>query len=170
MVRPACCPAWASARRTALLPAPLPAVLIPWETAVWDAWAGARPDAVADDWWARPVAGAGKSAVLAPDVLVPDASVAPVGVPAAPAGAAGRKGALYTGRGPVCGTIIRGGGAAGCTGALGAAGLEAMAGGCAGGGAGRGGRPTTPGCWPKLAGLRGGTDGRGATGGAGAAD
>ncbi len=73
MVRPACCPAWASARRTALLPAPLPAVLIPWETAVWDAWAGARRDAAADDWWAHPVAGAGKSAVLAPDVLAPDA-------------------------------------------------------------------------------------------------
>ena len=40
---------------------------------MWDAWAGARPDAAPDDWWARPDAGAGKSAVLAPDVLAPDA-------------------------------------------------------------------------------------------------
>ena len=40
---------------------------------MWDAWGGARLDAVADDWWARPVAGAGKLAVLAPDVLAPDA-------------------------------------------------------------------------------------------------
>jgi len=73
MVRPACCPAWESARRRVLLPVPLPAVLIPWETAGWDAWAGARLDAAVDDWWARPVAGAEKLAVLAPDVLAPDA-------------------------------------------------------------------------------------------------
>ncbi len=72
-VRPACCPAWAWARRRALLPARLPAVLIPWGTAAWDAWGGARLGAAVDDWWARPVAGAEKLAVLAPDVLAPDA-------------------------------------------------------------------------------------------------
>lgn len=73
MVRPACCPAWGSAPRKALLPAPLRAVLIPWETAAWDAWAGARLDAAVDDWWARPDGGAEKLAVLAPDVLAPGA-------------------------------------------------------------------------------------------------
>jgi hypothetical protein len=52
--------------------------------------------------------------------------VLPAGAPGAPAGAAGLKGALYTGRGPVWGTIIRGGG---CMGALGATGLAAIAGG-----------------------------------------
>jgi hypothetical protein len=91
-----------------------------------------------------------------------------VDVPAAPAGAAGLKGALYTGRGPVCGTIIRGGGAAGCTGALEAVGLDAMAGGCAGGTEGRGG--VTAGLLAESGGAAGGTAGRGATGAAGAAD
>lgn len=71
---PACCPAGASARRLALLPARLPAVLIPWETAVWDAWACARRDAAADDSPAPPVADAGKWAARVPDVLEPDAS------------------------------------------------------------------------------------------------
>ena len=47
----------------------------------------------------------------------------PMGTPGAPAGATGRKGALYTGRGPVWGTIMRGSGVDGWTGALGAAGL-----------------------------------------------
>ena len=61
--------------------------------------------------------------------------VVPAGVPGVAAGAAGRNGALYTGRGPVCGTIILGGGADGVTGALGAAGLAVMAGGWAAAGA-----------------------------------
>jgi len=95
--------------------------------------------------------------------------VAPAGVPAAPAGAAGRKGALYTGRGPVCGTIIRGGGATGGAGALEAAGLEAMAGGCAGGAVGRGVAADGAGLLADTGGG-GGTAGRGAAGGAGAAD
>ncbi len=90
-------------------------------------------------------------------------------VPAAPAGAAGRKGALYTGRGPVCGTIIRGGGAAGGPGAIGAAGLEAMAGGCAGGAAGRGVVTDVAGLLAESGGAAG-TAGRGVTGAAGAAD
>ena len=84
--------------------------------------------------------------------------VAPVGAPGVaivPAGAAGRKGALYTGRGPVCGTIIRGGGAGG--GALGATGLAAMVGGCAAGAVGRGA-------------VIGGATGRGIIGATGAAD
>ena len=63
----------------------------------------------------------------------------PAGAPATPAGAAGLKGALYTGRGPVCGTIILGGGAWNGGGELGAAGLAAIAGGWAGGVAARGG-------------------------------
>ncbi len=66
--------------------------------------------------------------------------VVPMGAPGeadVPAGGAGRKGALYTGRGPVCGTIIRGGGATGGAGALGATGLAAMVGACGAGAAGR---------------------------------
>ena len=59
------------------------------------------------------------------------------GVTEVPAGGAGRKGALYTGRGPVCGTIIRGGGATGVCGAVGAAGRAAMMGACGAGAAGR---------------------------------
>ncbi len=47
----------------------------------------------------------------------PGAGRAPAGAVDKPAGGAGRKGALYTGRGPVCGTIIRGGGACGAAGA-----------------------------------------------------
>jgi hypothetical protein len=46
-----------------------------------------------------------------------------------PGGATGRNGALYTGRGPVCGTIMRGSGACGGAGAGGAAGLAPMVGG-----------------------------------------
>lgn len=68
--------------------------------------------------------------------------VAPAGAPATLAGGAGLKGALYTGRGPVCGTIIRGSGTDGGIGALGATGLATMVGGCAGGAIGRGGIAT----------------------------
>ena len=92
--------------------------------------------------------------------------VAPAGGPVGPAGAAGRKGALYTGRGPVCGTIIRGDGATGCTGVLGAAGLEAMAGGWAGGAGGRGVVTDGVGLLAESGGAGGGTAGRGAAGGA----
>ena len=56
---------------------------------------------------------------------------------ACPAGAAGLIGALYTGRGPVCGMIMRGGGApmgAADLGGTVAAGGAAAAGGCAAGG------------------------------------
>ena len=95
--------------------------------------------------------------------------VAPAGVPAGPAGAAGRKGALYTGRGPVCGTIIRGGGATGGAGGLEAAGLEAITGGCAGGAGGRGVVTDGAGLLAETGGAGGG-DGRGAAGGADAAD
>jgi hypothetical protein len=56
--------------------------------------------------------------------------LAPVGAPGVLGGAAGLKGALYTGRGPVCGTIIRGGGTVDGGGALGTAGLAAMVGTC----------------------------------------
>jgi len=65
----------------------------------------------------------------------------PIGTPGCAGGGAGRTGALYTGRGPVCGTIMRGGGADGRGGAGGA--LADAAGGataeetCAGGVAGR---------------------------------
>lgn len=54
------------------LPAPLPADA-PWACCGWDAWAGARPDARADAPRALPDAGAGKSAVPAPDGPAPDA-------------------------------------------------------------------------------------------------
>ena len=86
-----------------------------------------------------------------------------------PAGAAGRKGALYTGRGPVCGTIIRGGGAG--DGALGATGLAAMVGGCGAGAVGRGG--VTMGAMEPAEGrgaVIGGAAGRGIIGATGAAD
>src|SRR5258706_3366912 len=40
----------------------------------------------------------------------------PIGTPGCTGGGAGRRGALYTGRGPVCGTIMRGGGGGGAAG------------------------------------------------------
>jgi hypothetical protein len=74
MARLACFPAWVSVLRKALLPAPLPEDVSPSVTGAWDAWAGARPVAMAHGWrWAHPDAGAGKSAGLAPDVPEPDA-------------------------------------------------------------------------------------------------
>jgi hypothetical protein len=93
--------------------------------------------------------------------------VPPIGARGSMGGGVGRSGALYTGRGPVCGTIIRGtGGVAtgrGVTGAAGGA-LAEMVGGAAaggtcaaGGGAGRAGGATT--------GAEG-TGGGGAAGGA----
>jgi hypothetical protein len=59
----------------------------------------------------------------------PGAGRAAIGAPACATGTAGLGGALYTGRGPVCGTIIRGAGVCGTGGAAGAAGR------CAGPGA-----------------------------------
>jgi hypothetical protein len=81
-------------------------------------------------------------------------AVPPIGTPGSIGGGAGRNGALYTGRGPVCGTIMRGTGGGGGTGraVTGAAGEGpaatiggAAAGGtgAAGGGAGRGGGALT---------------------------
>jgi hypothetical protein len=79
----------------------------------------------------------------------------PIGTPGCTGGGAGRSGALYTGRGPVCGTIIRGTGGGGATGraAIGAVGGAlaetiggaAAAGTCAtgGGATGRTGGATT---------------------------
>ena len=74
-------------------------------------------------------------------------AVPPIGTLGSMGGGAGRSGALYTGRGPVCGTIMRGteGGVAGraVTGAAGAAPAETIGGAAAGetcaagGGAGR---------------------------------
>lgn len=95
--------------------------------------------------------------------------VDPVGAPGEAMGAAGRKGALYTGRGPVCGTIIRGGCRVGRAGALGEAGLAAMVDPCAAGAVGLG--VVMPGaveltCTGGATG--GGTAGRGAAGGTGA--
>ncbi len=96
--------------------------------------------------------------------------VVPAGVPGVAAGAAGRNGALYTGRGPVCGTIILGGGADGVTGALGAAGLAVMAGGWAAGAGGRAGVATGAlGIAGVGAAAAGGTEARGATGATGTA-
>ena len=62
----------------------------------------------------------------------------PIGTPGCTGGGAGRTGALYTGRGPVCGTIIRGAGCGGVagfvvTGAAGAALAETTGGAAAGG-------------------------------------
>jgi hypothetical protein len=100
--------------------------------------------------------------------------VAPGGAPSVaivPAGAAGRKGALYTGRGPVCGTIIRGGGAVAGGGALGATGLAVMVGGCGAGAVGRGG--VAMGAMEPAEGrgaVIGGATGRGIIGATGAAD
>ena len=62
-------------------------------------------------------------------------TVVPTGAPATPGDAAGLNGALYTGRGPVCGTIIRGVGACAGGGAAGAVGLAAMVDGDGGGAA-----------------------------------
>jgi len=64
------------------------------------------------------------------------------GAPEEAAGALGRMGALYTGRGPVCGMITRGAGELGAAGAAGLAATgagvtEAAGGAAAGGGAGR---------------------------------
>jgi len=74
MVRLACFLAWVSVPRKAQLPALLPADVSPWATGAWDASACARPAARAHDWhWALRDAGAGKSAVLAPDVPELDA-------------------------------------------------------------------------------------------------
>src|SRR5271169_4396877 len=42
--------------------------------------------------------------------------VPPIGTPGCTGGGAVRKGALYTGRGPVCGTIMRGAGGGGAAG------------------------------------------------------
>jgi hypothetical protein len=42
--------------------------------------------------------------------------VPPIGTPGCTGGGAARRGALYTGRGPVCGTIIRGAGGGRATG------------------------------------------------------
>jgi len=88
------------------------------------------------------------------------------GDPASTGGCAGLSGALYTGRGPVCGTIIRGGGA---WAAAGAVGLVVIAGGCA---CGVGGRRGITGGAAVVAGpddvLTGGTGGFGLTGAEGA--
>src|SRR5580700_5636241 len=89
-----------------------------------------------------------------------------MGTPGCTGGGAGRRGALYTGRGPVCGTIMRGaggGGAAGRDAVEGAAGGGALAeitGGAAANGvwAGVGGIR----CADRLAGGVGAEDGTGA--------
>jgi hypothetical protein len=54
--------------------------------------------------------------------------VPPIGTPGCTGGGAARSGALYTGRGPVCGTIMRGGGGAGAEEAIGRAAIEAAGG------------------------------------------
>ena len=96
----------------------------------------------------------------------------PIGTPGCTGGGTGRIGALYTGLGPVCGTIIRGAGGGGGVGRAGAetaegAGVETEAGAagiCAGGGGatGRGGATTG------VVAAGAATTGRGATTGGGA--
>ena len=61
----------------------------------------------------------------------------PIGTPGCTGGGVGRTGALYTGRGPVCGTIMRGAGGGGgdgraVTGGAGGALAEATGGGATG--------------------------------------
>jgi hypothetical protein len=48
----------------------------------------------------------------------------PIGTPGCTGGGVGRTGALYTGRGPVCGTIIRGAGGGGGDGRVVAGGTD----------------------------------------------
>ena len=100
--------------------------------------------------WARPDAGAGKLAVLAPDVLAPDAWWLPRAFrwrlqARLAAGALCIQDADPSAERSFAAAALPAG-----TGALEAAGLEATAGGCAGGAAGRGG-VAVAGCWPKLA-------------------
>jgi hypothetical protein len=98
-----------------------------------------------------------------------------MGTPGCTGGGAGRSGALYTGRGPVCGTIIRGGGggAAGraAIGADGGAlaettGGATAAGTCGGGATGRTGGVAAGDTVPGDDAAGGATAGRGATTGA----
>jgi hypothetical protein len=103
----------------------------------------------------------------------------PIGTPGCTGGGAGRSGALYTGRGPVCGTIMRGSGGAGLEGAMGRAAIGAaggalaeIVGGAAAGTCAAGGGDGRAGCaltgddvTDKAAG--GATIGRGTAGGAG---
>ena len=95
--------------------------------------------------------------------------IVPAGAPACATGAAGRGGgALYTGRGPVCGTIIRGAGVCGAAAAGGGAG-RAIA--VAAGGAGAAGAEIVGavGAAGITTATGGGGVGRGAAGGGGAA-
>jgi hypothetical protein len=72
MAHPAGCQAVPPVQE-AQLPAPRPAGACRWETGESDAWACVRPGATAADWSGRPVAGAERSAGLAPDALAQDA-------------------------------------------------------------------------------------------------
>ena len=105
--------------RAAAHPDLRPEAASPSGTAESDAWAGALPDAPQGAPSEHPAAGAEKSAARARDA--PEQAAAESWLTPAEDGLGG--GAMYTGRGPVCGTIMRGKG--GCIGD-GAPGLAAI--------------------------------------------